>query len=155
MRAPRWTALALVLALAAGCGGNDDDADAESTPSTSEGETTTTTVASLDADDIDASASPYCAAWADLRGAGSPELTGETEADDERRKEYYTDLLPKVEKLSEEAPEEIADAVEIALDATRQVAEDGDFAPFETAESMDAQQRLAAYAQESCAKTED
>ena len=155
MRAPRWTALALVLALAAaGCGGNDDDSDAASTP-TSEGETTTTTIASLDADDIDAAASPYCAAWADLRGAGSPELTGETEADDERRKEYYSDLLPKVETLREEAPEDIADAVEIALDATRQVAEDGDFAPFETAEAMDAQQRLAAYAQEHCAKTAD
>ena len=154
MRARRWTALALALTLAlAGCGDDDDDAQATST--TSDGETTTTTIASLDADEIDASASPYCAAWAEIRGAGSPELTGETEADDERRKEYYTELLPLVENLREEAPDDIADAVEVALDATRQVAEDGDFAPFETAEAMDAQQQLAAYAQEHCTTPED
>lgn len=153
MRTPRWTPLALALALAvAGCGGDDDD-DADETTTTT-GETTTTTIAGLDADDIDASASAYCAAWAEIRATEGPTLTGDTEADDEARREYYTDLLPLVEELQAEAPDEIADAVELALEATREVAEDGDFGPFEEPEVMEAQQELAAYAQESCAKEE-
>jgi hypothetical protein len=141
-----------------GCGGGGSDEPDASGPTftvstTTPSMSTETTVRSLSADEIDTSASPYCATWAEIRGAGGPKTQGLDEAAAaERRKTYYGQLLPTVERLLEQAPDEIEDAVQAARDQTQESATTGSFDPFRTPAAKQVAARLAQYALDHCAK---
>lgn len=153
--------LALVLLAATlaftGCSSDDgDDAEAADTTTSVPAEnqiTTETTIRALKPEEIDTTRSPYCATWADIRSAGGPQTQGLDEAAaTARRKEYYGSLLPKVEQLLTQAPDDIRSAVEIARDATRATSETGSFDPFRTEEAKESASDLAQYALDNCAK---
>jgi hypothetical protein len=137
-------ALAFTFALV-GCS-DDDDSEKDASdkkPST----TTTTETPALDPEDIDSEASPYCATWADIRGAG-PLPSNDAEA----VKKYYAQLVPKAEKLLTQAPSVIKASVEVALEATRKAASSGSLEDFDGEKVKDAQRKLADYAVANCQK---
>jgi hypothetical protein len=148
--------LLLVAVAVAGCGGGSDD-DAATGPTFTappkQVQTTETTVRPLAADEIDTTASPYCATWAEIRSAGGPQTQGMDEvAATARRKTNYGQLLPTVERLLEQAPDEIEDAVQTARDQTQESATTGSFEPFRTPKAKKVAAQLAQYALDHCAK---
>jgi hypothetical protein len=147
----------LVAVVLTGCGGGDDGDDKVSGPTftvaTTPSISTETTIKALSPDEIDTSASPYCATWAEIRRAGGPKTQGmDHDAALARRKTYYGQLLPTVERLLEVAPDEIADAVQAARDQTRESATTGSFEPFQGDAAKKVAARLAQYALDHCAK---
>lgn len=126
----RW--VLLLVALSAACGGPEDAA-------------TTTTVAALAPDDVDADASPYCAAWAAIRASGAPASLTPV-----RLREHYTQLVPVAERVLAASPEEVREANEVALGAIREVAASGDPAVFAAPEVRRARNDLAAHADQEC-----
>jgi hypothetical protein len=145
------SALVPLLLLGAACGGSDGK-DAKDSKDRSSTTSTTSTTTALAPDQVDASASPYCADWKELRSAEDIVSTGNKAKDDELRRQHYTELLPTVEKLAADADAEIKPAVEQTLVIIRKVAETGDPEPFNTDASHQIQRQLAAYAVEHCAK---
>jgi hypothetical protein len=132
MRRPPVLLLATVLA--AGCGGSGEA-------------TTPTTAAALAVDEIDVDASPYCAAWAEIRATGSPPSLSAV-----RLREHYTNLVPVAERVLATSPEEVREANEVALDAIRRVAATGDAAVFAEPGVRAARNDLAGYAARECRK---
>lgn len=139
-------ALTFLVALG-GCSDDDDPDESKESTTTVEETTTTTETPALDPDEIDTTASPYCATWAEIRGAGAPG-TGV-----EAIKEHYGDLIPTVEKLLGQAPSKIKQSVQVALDATRTVAASGSLDDYQRSEVQDAQRKLSDYAAANCKKT--
>jgi hypothetical protein len=130
----RRRVLLVAVVLSAGCGGSD-------------GATTTTTAAALAVDEIDVDASPYCAAWADVRASGSPPSLSTIGL-----REHYTKLVPVAERVLATSPEEVREANEVALDAIRRVAATGDASAFAEPDVRVARNDLAAHAARECRK---
>lgn len=131
------------------------DDDGEASPPTAPSGTITTepTVPALDPEEIDVTRSPYCATWAEIRSQGGPRTEGMDEAAAvARRQEYYGSLLPIVDRLLEQSEEEIRDAVQVARNATSEVATTGAFDPFRTPEAKASTKELAQYAIDNCRK---
>lgn len=145
-RRPVVPVLSLVVLLAlAACSGDDDAPDPAADGAT------TTTVPTLDPDDVDADASPYCATWAEILAV--PEAAETADGGEDPVVERNRTLLPLAERLADRAPEEIADAVEVALAATRARADEPGAPEPDDHVVREAQQRLAAYAVEHCTGT--
>ena len=137
--------------LVVGCGGDDDDDEATSPTSSPGTITTESTIPALDPDEIDATKSPYCATWAEIRSQGGPRTEGmDDAAAAARRKEYYGTLLPIVDRLLEQSDDEIRDAVRVAREAASGAATTGSFEPFRTEEAKASAKRLAEYALDNC-----
>ncbi|MCU1486249.1 MAG: hypothetical protein JWN67_2995 [Actinomycetia bacterium] len=134
----------LVAAVACSDGGKEKDA-AATTTSTAEAQP-------LGADQVDASASPYCAVWAEIRKAGGVTLTGDEAKDSTNLKEHYTALVPTAEDLVAKAPDEIVEAAKAALAQVKDVAESGSPAGFAAHGGSQVPKQLTAYAAAHCAK---
>lgn len=139
-------ALTFVVALG-GCSDDDDPDESKESTTTVEETTTTTETPALDPDEIDTTASPYCATWAEIRAAGGPASN-----DAETIKKHYGDLIPTVEKLLGQAPSKIKQSVQVALDSTRTVAASGSPDDYQRPEVQDAQRKLSDYAAANCKK---
>jgi hypothetical protein len=115
MRSVLRGSVALLLLFAVACSGSDskDSASEKSTTTTS---TTTTTIKTLKGDEVDAQASPYCAAWADIRKLGAAPITGDVDKDTAARKTHYAKLVPLAEKLVAAAEPDIKADAQYALD---------------------------------------
>ena len=139
-------ALTFVVALG-GCSDDDDSDESQESTTTVEETTTTTETPALDPDEIDTTASPYCATWAEIRAAGGPPTN-----DAEAVKKHYGALIPTVEKLLTQASGDIKSSVQVALDSTKSVAASGSLADYQRPEVQDAQRKLSDYAAASCKK---
>jgi hypothetical protein len=139
----------LVVSLTAACSSGGSSGVAKKTTTTTEapGSTTTTETPALDPDQIDTNASPYCATWAEIRGAGAPKTQ-----DADAVKAHYAKLIPTVEKLLGQATSDIKPAVQVALDATRKVVASGSLDAFQGPGVQDAQRKLTDYSVAHCAK---
>jgi hypothetical protein len=151
MRSVLRGSVALLLLLAVACSGSDSK-DAASEKSTTTTSTTTTTIKTLKGDEVDAKASPYCAAWADIRELGGPTLTGDSDKDTAERKVHYAKLVPLAEKLVVAADDDIKADAQYALDQVREVARTGSDEAFLKPDASKKQQELAQYALDHCAK---
>jgi hypothetical protein len=138
----------LLVAAVACSGGSDGGKEKDAASST----TSTTEAQPLSADDVDASASPYCAVWAEIRKAGGVTLTGDEAKDSTNLKEHYTALVPTAEDLVAKAPAEIAEAARGALAQVKDVAESGSPAGFAAHGGSQVPKQLTAYAAAHCAK---
>jgi hypothetical protein len=121
----RWTAALLVLPLLLGvaaCGDDDDDTDEGSSASASEEE---------------AAGGDTCQTWLDITAAFNGEPTIEQ-------------MDPLFDDLTANAPEEIADDVEVATTTAREVLETGNFELFETPEMGEALANADGYHFEHC-----
>jgi hypothetical protein len=143
-------ALAPLVLLAVLAGGCSHDSGGDSAGKAKP--TTTTTIRTLKADEVDASASEYCKAWADIRALGAAPLVGDPAKDTEVRKVHYAKLVPLAEQLRKVAPAEIIPAVDVAVKQVNEVAATGSDAPFQDAEAQKRQQELAKYALDHCTK---
>jgi hypothetical protein len=142
--------VALVLVGSTGCssGSSSSSAAKKATTTTTKPVTTTTTeTPALTPAQIDTKASPYCATWAEIRGAGTLKAQ-----DADTVKAYYSKLVPIVEKLLGQATSEIKASVQVALDATQKVAASGSLQDFQAPGVQDAQRKLTDYSVAHCAK---
>jgi len=125
----RWTAALLVLPLLVGvaaCGDDDDDTDAAASSSASEEPT-----------DEGGDGGDTCQTWLDITAAFNGEPTIEQ-------------MDPLFDDLTANAPEEIADDVELATTTAREVLETGNFELFETPEMGEALANADGYHYEQC-----
>jgi hypothetical protein len=143
-------ALAPLVLLAVLAGGCSHDSGGDSAGKAKP--TTTTTIRTLKADEVDASASEYCKAWADIRAVGAAPLTGNEAKDTEVRKTHYAKLVPLAERLRKVAPAEIAAAVDFAVKQMHEIASSGSDQASVGAEAQKRQQELAKYALDHCTK---
>jgi hypothetical protein len=135
----------------AGCG-DDDDSDAtdtgtETTAAGDDGATDTTaaddggteTTEETDSPDASGASAEVCTTYADVTAA----FSGEPDPDE---------LAPMLDTLDEEAPEEVADSMEVMTSAARTVIDSGgeDFSAFESPEFSEAMGEVDPYLFENC-----
>jgi hypothetical protein len=149
-------ALLLTALLLAGCSSGSDDTSPADSDRTSTTDTHTTvsittepTLPSLAPEEIDVSASPYCAQWAEVRRLAGNDIS---DLDQAGVRAYYAKLVPVVEKLLSTAPTDLRPSVQIALTATQAAAQSGANEEFGTDPSIEAQKKLLTYAYDHCRK---
>ena len=160
----QWIALLLAGVLATGalaaCGGDDDDDaggdDTDVTVEDTEDETEDTADDEAAGGDVEA----YCEAVTEIETIPEPEVDFESMSPEEQQEfaaAFATDeLLPLAEEAQANAPEEVAEDIEILVGAVEEVAETGDFAAFDTPETEAAGDNAHAFDVENCdwARTE-
>lgn len=156
-----WRLLAtllLALALVAAACGGDDGGDDESSGTTA-GDTTTT--AGDDGEDGDAGGEgaeadvdAYCDAVLQIETLAEPDVDFEAMSQEEAAvaaREFASEnLQPLAQQAQEVVPEEIADDIQVLVDAVDEISETGDFSVFETPEVQEASDRAHAFDLENC-----